>query len=572
MDRILVLGILLAAWFGPSVRAGVLIEQTFPLRPGWNSIYLEVEPDQNDVPTVFAGLPVASVWTRIPRTSSAEYIQDPSERLLDRSGWLVWIPGQPGFLTNLFRVQANRAYFVRLDGDQDVLLTVTGRPSLRNIEWSPDAPLLTGLPVDPQSLITFADFLAPSPAHAGQPIYRVVPTGTLNPVHTAAEAIHSGEAYWIFCRGASTYTGPLGLSVDLSDDLDFGGTALEREIRIENLASRPKTFVRTLASDIRVPLSYFGLNKQGSIVWTELPPEHGIELPVEGTITFRLAVRRADFASESVESVLEVSDGAGLRRRIPVRALRREPVAGSLAQREVAGAADPFAGLWAGSVTIGAVSEAQTGSTDPTATATEFSFRLIVHVDGSGQVRLLKQVIQMWEDGTLNLDGTVSTPGRFVLLTDDRKIVDFQGAALRDGDQVGFRASTAAYDFDGNELAMVGAFDPGGQLTVDLELPPEAATHPFQHRFHPDHDNLDDRFVAFREEAFGIQRHLELQFSQTDPLGQNPPDWGDTVVGGTYRETLKGLHRNDIVSQGTFRLRRVAEMSVLNPMPGGQKP
>jgi hypothetical protein len=220
-------------------------------------------------------------------------------------------------------------------------------------------------------------------------------------------------------------------------------------------------------------------------------------------------------------------------------------------------------------VTVDAVSEAQTGSTVPTPTASEFSFRVIIHVDETGQARLLKQVIQMWEDGTLNPDGTVATPGSFVLLTDDSRIVDFKGASLRDGDPVGFRVSSAAYDFDGNDWLMEGAFTPAGVLTTDLELSADAATNPFKHRYHPDHDNLDAQFVGSREEAFTIHRHLELQFSETDPLGSNPPDWGDTLLGGNYQETLIGLHRNAIVSQGTFRVHRVSDVSVLNPAPRG---
>jgi hypothetical protein len=572
MKRILVPGILFAALISSSVSASMLIEQTFELRPGWNAIYLEVKPEQDDMATVVAGIPVESVWTPIPRISLAEYIQDANERVFNRPGWLGWIPDTPPGVSNLFTVQANQAYLVKLSGAKAVSLTVMGRPSLRSIDWRPDAFHLTGLPVNPQPLVMFEDYFAASPAHSGQSILEVGSDGGYTPIEASDKAISSGAAYWIFSRRASDYTGPLGINVDLSNGLDFGGTAVEQIIRIENLASRQSAIVRTLSSDNPVPLSYFKLAEQGSSAWTDLPVEHEIELPASGVITFRLAVRRADFAGESVSAVLEVSDGEGMRRLIPVDALRREPVSASLAQRGVAGGSDPFTGLWVGSATIDAVNEAQTGSTVPTPTATEFSFRLIVHVDESGQARLLKQVIQMWKDGTLHPDGTISTPGRFVLLSDDQKIVEFQGASLRDGDPVGYRVSTVAYDFDGNEWAMDGAFQLGGLLTVDLEMPSEAPTNPFLHRFHPDHDNLDEQFGSFRKEAFSIHRHMELQFSETDPLGQNPPDWGDTVVGGTYRETLTGLHRNDIVSQGTFRLRRVADMSVLNPAPGGLKP
>ena len=91
----------------------------------------------------------------------------------------------------LFAVQANRAYLLKIDGNQPVTWTVTGTPEVQNYRWAPDSFNLVGFPVDPQQQPTFGQFLAPSPAHAGQPIYRLVagqwqevtsPFGTADPV------------------------------------------------------------------------------------------------------------------------------------------------------------------------------------------------------------------------------------------------------------------------------------------------------------------------------------------------------------------------------------------------------
>src|SRR6185436_857450 len=89
--------------------------QTITLQPGWNSVYLEVQPSNNTANAVFGGLPLASVWTRAERLSSVDYIQNPSEATFNESGWLAWLPAwrTESFLNNLFSVSANRAYLVK---------------------------------------------------------------------------------------------------------------------------------------------------------------------------------------------------------------------------------------------------------------------------------------------------------------------------------------------------------------------------------------------------------------------------------------------------------------------------
>lgn len=90
------------------------VNQTIDLRPGWNAVYLEVEPNPRDTASVFAGLPIASVWAWNPRTSPVQFIQNPDELVPNQPGWLVFFPpSRPeAFLTNLFIVQANRAYLI----------------------------------------------------------------------------------------------------------------------------------------------------------------------------------------------------------------------------------------------------------------------------------------------------------------------------------------------------------------------------------------------------------------------------------------------------------------------------
>ena len=70
-------------------------------------------------------------------------------------------------------------------------------------------------------------------------------------------------------------------------------------------------------------------------------------------------------------------------------------------------------------------------------------------------------------------------------------------------------------------------------------------------------------------EAPAVTRDLTLAFSSVfsptvDGLSSQPPEWGSDTLGGAYRETLAGLHRDPIFVQGRFLLRRVAATPELN--------
>ena len=54
-------------------------------------------------------------------------------------------------------------------------------------------------------------------------------------------------------------------------------------------------------------------------------------------------------------------------------------------------------------------------NTNPTPVGAAFDMRVLLHVDGNGQTRLLHEVIQMWQDGTYdtlsNGDRVLASPG-----------------------------------------------------------------------------------------------------------------------------------------------------------------
>jgi len=568
--------------------------QTFTLQPGWNAVYLQVQPADNRTGSVFSNLPVASVWTRAERLSSVDFIQDPSEAAFNNPAWQRWFPPtkSEALVNNLFVVLANHAYLIKVTNNAPVIWNVAGRPSLRQPEWVPDSYNLRGLPVDPGTPPTFLNFFRHSKAHYNaatsqlQKIYRLNSATGQWQLVTPTDSIQSGVAYWVYTRGASDYLAPLTAKVELGDGLDFGLELTEVNLSLVNFSTGPMSAtVRELSATGAGHLAYSQFSPTLGGQWPSLPSPLIVAPAAGATIRLRLAIRRQEFTSTNYTSLLEVRDGVGTRLLVPVSAEARgsavgaAPVAGGIVAASFAGPAEEakgHAGLWVGSVTLKAVSEPHSANpTNPTPTKSQLSLTLLLHVDAAGQTRLLKEITQMWRDGTYTNDASgkqvADKPGQSVLLTDDTLLPFFSGSVVRDGQSVGRRISTVGYDFpsssSNNFLNLTGAFAIGQSLTGTLTLPFDHPTNPFKHKYHPDHDNLNASFDAPAMESYTTTRQIELALSATPPDGPAEPDYGYDVLGGIYRETITGIHKRTIHLSGTFRVTRVSQIAQLNPSP-----
>lgn len=551
------------------------LEQVITLQPGWNAIYVELEPSQRDIETVFAGLPVASVWRWRPSNGAAQFISDPADQLENIDGWFAWFP-EPrpeAFLSNLFRIDGSTAYLVKLEGSSTRQLRLRGTPRLRAPGWQPNGFTLTGLPVDPANPPSFAEFFSASSAHQGQPVYELGSNGRWQLVSSpSSRTIQSGRAYWIFTRGNSDYRGRMHVLLDQGESLEYSAALTEIRLVLRNRSGVPTTFQIERLGGGAMPMSFRNEDPEtGEVGWPTLQQALVVEAPAGGDAFVTLAVLRRDFSSGRMEQSFAITDEFGQRVLLHAGGNTIQPLAGGAATAQAkAGSPVSYAGLWVGEVTIDAVSESQLAGTTPTPVGKPFTQRLLLHVDSAGQVKLLKDVIQMWEEGTTvpsaadpNLE-EVATPGRYVLITDEDLIGIYSGAVNRAGSSVGIRYSTIGYDFAGDMLSLAGAFGPGNQLTGTIVVDRDLPTNPFKHRYHPDHDNLDEQFLNPRAEAYQVVRNLQLAFTAEDPSQSNPPGWGDSVLGGVFQESVTGLHKNAIFVSGLFRLQRVSAVPVLN--------
>ena len=138
------------------------------------------------------------------------------------------------------------------------------------------------------------------------------------------------------------------------------------------------------------------------------------------------------------------------------------------------------------------------------------------------------------------------------------------------GVPVGRRLSAVGFDFPGSTLTCSGGISATGSVDCVINLASDHATNPYLHRFHPDHDNLDERYENPAAEAYTVTRTITLEFdarfppdTDLDERTVTPAGWGHTILGGYYKETLVGLHKEDIIVRGPFVLRRVVSTETL---------
>lgn len=605
-SRLLQLAFTFIALFAAFVSHGTpTTTQQFVLQPGWNAIWVELDPVDPSPAAVFSGLPadrLESVWGWSTRQTTVDYISDSGEAPWNRDSMLMFLPATrpEAFQNNLNAIQACRAYVVKIAAGSPLTLTITGTPSFAYPAWVPNVYNMRGFPVTGEAnQPTFKDFFSSSPAHYDstasrlENIYKLNPNGSWTLV-PATEVVVQGAAYWVYCRGASSYVAPFEASAPQSAGFEFGLTGKEIGLALQN---RRSTAASALIAGLNIGSGAFSevtLSATADLVYTTVTGSLTRAVPASDLLALSYQINRDKLPSDSFESIVTVTDGKGIRFRIPLSAQRITPGSASdPAVRE----AKMHAGLWVGIATLDAVSEAHSTTittnyvtddaglthpelvrltTDPTPkpVASPLNMKLLLHVDTNGVTRLLKEVVVMFASGVYTNDtdgvGELAQPGHYVLVTDDSLLAQFNGAAVIDGKSVGRRLSTVDYDFAStsaaNFLAMSGSFAVSNTLTASIVLSSSFPTNPFRHKFHPDHDELgpDFKTAALHPEVYEITRTIALSPTATDPSGTTPPGYGDVQLSGTYQETIQGLHKALIVTSGTFTLRRVNQIGVLN--------
>lgn len=529
-----------------SVYASGIITQDLQLNPGWNAVYLEVNPDDENPSTnddrtpanVFDAPEIAMVWTLMNPEDPAQFTVSPSEIGFNDASWRVYIPSSKpeAMLTNLYAATPGRVYLVKVEGNSAINLSIQGRPHFKEIKWPTKGYQLVGLYADPQTPTTFSDFLDTTSNDVL--IYQLNNSTAEWETVSLHSYVESGRGYWIYNDGSLIQTAPIDIGKAVRHGIVFPGEISVRNFPFINRTGGTDSTI-TFQVTSGFPLQYFaGYGATTSIPeWQSIDAQQFTLDPGKET-SMLVGVDRTNI-TQTTESVLTVT-GLGARIRIGLQA---EPLLSN-------------AGLWAGLVILDQVTHIHSTAADKLEVApSPLQFKLLLHVDDAGTVNLLKQVYIVGE-------GPDNNP---VLVTNDGDLSAYSGIALSRRDSVGYRLSSSAFDFVGDTLTMSG--DLSSSLSGLITLNPDHATHPMKHKYHTNHDDLDNYTGSqinssdtFYDEVWQITRSLSLT---TDQLFSPSASDGMGRLVGTYQETISGLHKEDVVMKGRFELQRISKTGTL---------
>ena len=597
----------------PVVSTGHDLVQELPLRPGWNAIFLDVQPEENRVGNVFTNVPYTSIWRWSDPGTGPQFISDQSEAQLDTTRWQVHLPpsNPAGFQNNLVRVYRHEAYLVHLGGAQGVTVSVRGKPGYPRPRWAPDGHSLTGFPVDvpmadpenPSRMlpgVTVGEFLGASSAHfdaaTGMPrgMYQLEASGAWTPM-SATNELRRGVAYWVYTRGASQFLAPVEASFQGLNELRYpvGSDTKELELRFTGSsntpASRSSAVLGHVLGNQSLPLRFNEFSPQDGTTWRDLP--NGFPVSPQGGLarrTVRLAAARERIPGLAYQGIMTLR-GAGALHYVPVTMDRDEADVGAVQDQ-------PFnpVGLWLGTVSITHVSEVNGLTTNyvvatvtnvvngvtnrvehastevrnvvvgsrPTSVRDPFDLRILLHVDTQGVCRLLEQVTLLSTPPALGSDDPGGDP---VLLTGAAGFSRYRGVALRGRDLVGRRYSTPFFPmWKTNGIPFDAPLSLGGTLQASWSLPADAAVNPFKHRYHPDHDNLDASFRVYRNEGYALRRTVKLTVPERQASNIRA-GVGQDDIEGLYEEVVQGVHRTPMTVRGAFQIKRILAVGALDP-------
>lgn len=498
-----------------------------------------------------------------------------------------------------------------------------------NLLGFPSAGLGNTAPLFSSYFATFPAAIAPSTKifkYVGGEFGQLNPLQVLTP---STERLDRHTAYWFDSAVVSNFYAPLEISLSNPNGPDFGKTGSAMTVRVSNRSSAPVTLnLAPVASETApageaaiagtVPLTRRTFNAI-TAAWTEvaLPGASSEVIAPQSTVELNFGLNRglmSTTADTFYASLLRLTDSANLVDiSLPVRA-RSSSLAGlwtgdalvnnvqnqakfsatasaNISQSGVVTGLNPktFGLGYVGDDALVTIAPPPAGGIRATAqakviqgkvmeytltnggkgylqppavtisppsappggagTARSALLRIIIHIDTTGRARLLSQVFL----GTLASTGQVGLCTREIRLKQDAKASASRLLAVH------LPMDRVIADSSGNPAVL------GSSLQCLVSTSYDESTNPFVHRFHPDHDNKDDRGQPLNEgvESHTISRAMTFELTTTPPAGSPAAGWGSTVIGGNYHETLSGLSRDDMVVSGTFELRRVSELGEL---------
>ncbi|MFT6864133.1 MAG: hypothetical protein ACJAVK_002695 [Akkermansiaceae bacterium] len=550
--------------------------ESWDLKPGWTAIYLNVDTGSESLDTLLAANPdITDVWQWRPNGLDPSLNSTAQGTGADE--WKVWRRGDTGNST--FAIMSpNSAYLVKMKATAlPQTLSLKGEVVAPRVQWRTDGSNLVGFPIKTGTTPQLNRYLGGAGIiDNNTEAYRYVggELSDTNPGLLPARLISAkrGEAFWVRSDKFSDFYGAVQVEVALDSGLYYGTGGSLKRLVLRNRTDREITVTLAPAASEAPPgggaalaapmLTTRERNEEGFYVYSPLGAGLTVTLPAGEARGVALGVDRAAMAGNSGDQfagLLRVTDAEGYSEIfLPVTAEK-----GSLA------------GLWVGEARISQVQNqlqrfqrdadgknvvdddgqlipesSETGLND---TQQEFKMRLIVHVNDAGQATLLSRAYAgvIADDG----EGNVTTG-----LAVDESELDSGNL------ETAVRLSSAHFPV-GLRQVLTNSFAPGSSLTATITLGANDPTNPFLHTYHPDHDNKDARFENVLDpgiESHTVNRNIILGIKAAAGPGEGP-QWGNTLLSGTFSETLTGIHKQSIQVSGIFALGKVSDIPTLLP-------
>ncbi|QJE96926.1 hypothetical protein [Luteolibacter luteus] len=529
---------------------------TYSLKGGWNAIHLSGDATYQPLETLLP-TEVLEVWRWNPNPEQVQFTESPLIPSAGTPEWSVWKRGDAAN-SSLSLLSGQASYLVKCSGtaSNSYSVPILQSPRPPSNKWVRSGANLMGFPAfqsggsSPLMGSYFASF--PIATAANTRIFKYVggDLGAGNPLQIfspASERLDRTKAYWFSADVVGNFYAPLEVSLSTEEGLTFGRSGSIVSARIRNRTSAPMSVTFSPVSSEAAPLGQQGITgpvpltrrsfNTGAVQWEETPITGAFQevIAPQTTIEVSFGIDRASMADEPADayfaSFLRLTDSGGLMDiYLPSSATKSS-----------------LAGLWIGDITLNQVSNASTATGN---TPASFPLRTLLHVADDGTASLLSKVFI----------GKLAAGAHDLGICTEESLLDSSSLATAQ------RLVAAHMPLDRVLSSGSGSVALGDTLTRTIQIPFNDPTNPFVHQYHPDHDNKNARgqAVGAGVESYNVTRTCTFTFTASPLPGSQPSGWGSNTIGGTYEETITGLHRNPTTLTGTFELRRANELGTLH--------
>ena len=514
LTRLLVVAIFLA---GPALLHAQSIRRDIFLEAGWNSIWLDVNPEPSAPAEFLGAVDYESIWTY-----QAEFAVASGDR------WLCHHRDTTIVDDTLFSVEGGRGYLIKMRNAEN--LTVVGPPVRGGLRLLGDSHALVG--TTPDGRLPFETFLSISGIEASVVSIHSLDAGLEEPRFRPVAPIRpilESTAYWIFSGQDAVGVEPIQTKSSVGG-LGFrdGMDAVEFTVTIPEATATRRVSVRAAESANGSGAKWLEfLSTDGT--WSPLSNGDFEDLPAgETTASWTLRATRDNADGRTVaaigaeggvcspdapEAIIEVTDGGG----------NLVAVGASIEERRLDG-------LWIGMAQLDEVAtHPDVVSTSEFAAAPTMNMALILRVPGESDRR----------------------NGASIEIL-DRAIV----SVFREGLEKKIRFESVLFH---EPVALGGSLDECGRdgvLTGSTLISDSDNLNPYRHQYHQEHGVV-----------YSIQRTITLRFSDTDELSESLGLASAGGLFGGYEEEITDGDGNPIIPgatvrvRGQFRLRRVADLN-----------